>query len=259
MTKTKRRIYCPYCDFFCYTADDFVSHIEKKHFDYIPLDMTPWQFCYMLRTGKKEGKCVICGASTTWNENLHKYNRFCDKKACKDKYRDIFRNRMIGKYGKTTLLNDPEQQKKMLAARSISGTYLWRDHVHETTYTGSYERDFHQFLDVILQYDPEEIESPSPHTYYYKYDNKIHFYIPDLFIHPILAEIEIKDGGDNPNNHHKIQEVDKVKEKLKDEVMKTGEYNYVKIVNKENEKFLDFLELLKEESFNKIPKKVIML
>lgn len=33
----------------------------------------------------------------------------------------MFRQNMLKKYGKDTLLNDPEQQKKMLADRKISG------------------------------------------------------------------------------------------------------------------------------------------
>ena len=48
---------------------------------------------------------------------------------------------MVGKYGKTTLLNDPEQQKKMLANRHISGEYEWTDG-NIKTYTGSYEFDY---------------------------------------------------------------------------------------------------------------------
>lgn len=259
MAKQKRRIYCQFCDFFCYTVEDFVSHIERKHDEMIPEDMTPWQFSYFLRKGKKSGKCVICGGETTWNEKTHKYNRLCGKKACNEKYKDIFKNRMIGKYGKTSLLNDPEQQKKMLAARKISGEYLWSDHVHKSTYTGSYEKNFLEFLDQVLQFDPEDVMSPSPHTYYYEYEGEKHFYIPDFFINSLELEVEIKDGGDAPNMHHKIQEVDKVKEMKKDEVMSKNQFNYIKIVNKENSKFLNYLALAKEQSFDKNPEKIIML
>ena len=72
-------------------------------------------------------------------------------------------------------------------------------------------------------------------------------------------EIEIKDGGDNPNMHHKIQDVDKVKEKLKDGVMVGNHYNYLKIVNKENKKFLDYLEQAKTNAQNDVNKKIYML
>ena len=73
-------------------------------------------------------------------------------------------------------------------------------------------------------------------------------------------EIEIKDGGDNPNMHHKIQDVDKVKERLKDEVMSNnGTFNYLKLVNKENKRFFDMLEKLKSNYVLGITKPVIII
>ena len=261
MAKYKRRIYCKFCDFFCYEPDDFVSHLEKHHDEMIPEDMTPWQFSYYLRTNKTHGSCIVCKKDTSWNEKTHKYNRFCGNPACKEKYKELFKKRMIGKYGKTTLLNDPEHQKKMLANRKISGTYLWRDHVHKTNYTGSYEKDFLIFLDQIMNFDPEDVMAPSPHTYYYIYEGKKHFYIPDFFIPSLGLEIEIKDGGDNPNMHHKIQDVDKVKEKLKDEVMMKNHYDYIKIVNKDNKKFFEYLDKVKNKFFDETKKteQIVML
>lgn len=255
----KRRIYCRFCDYFCYNPSDFVSHIEKHHSEMIPEDMTPWQFVYFLRTGKKEGSCIMCKKPTDWNENTHKYNRFCNNPKCKEEYREIFKKRMIGKYGKTTLMNDPDMQRKMLAHRSISGEYTWQDHVHKSTYVGSYEKSFLEFLDVVLDYDPNDVISPSPHTYYYIYDGTKHFYIPDMFIPSLDLEIEIKDGGDNPNMHHKIQQVDKIKEALKDEVMKTSSFNYLKIENKDNEKFFRYLEKAKENELNGVKQHIVMI
>ena len=259
MAKQKRRIYCKFCDYFCYTPEDFVSHLEKHHDEMIPEDMTPWQFSYYLRTGKTHGNCIVCKGKTTWNEKTHKYNRFCGKQKCYDDYREVFKKRMIGKYGKTTLLNDPEQQKKMLANRKISGEYVWRDRIHKTPYTGTYEKSFLTFLDEVMNFDPIDIIAPSPHTYYYEYEGEKHFYIPDFFIPSLDLEIEIKDGGANPNNHPKIQNVDKVKEKLKDEVMIKNQFNYIKIVDKNNKKFLDYLFKAKEQAFDDKPKKIIML
>ena len=57
----------------------------------IPEDMTPWQFVYYLRTGKKNGNCVMCKKPTTWNEKTHKYNRFCNDPKCKEKYKEIIK------------------------------------------------------------------------------------------------------------------------------------------------------------------------
>ena len=224
------------------------NHIESKHKDMIPKDMSVQQYYYYMKTGKMNGNCVMCKQPTNWNSNTGKYNRFCGDPKCKNEYVKIMKSRMIAKYGKSHLLNDPNKQREMLANRKISGTYEWSDGRHETTYTGSYELDFLKTLDEFFDWDPEDITMPSPHTYTYKYEGEDKFYIPDVFIHSLDLEIEIKDGGDNPNNHHKIQEVDKEKERLKDEVMKSQKhFHYIKITNKNYENFFRFLSEIKRE------------
>ena len=224
------------------------NHIENKHKEMIPKDMTVQQYYYYMKTGKMNGNCVMCKQPTGWNQNTGKYNRFCGNPKCKEEYVKIMKGRMVAKYGKTHLLNDPNKQREMLANRSISGTYTWSDGKHETTYTGSYELDFLKTLDGFFDWDPEDISMPSPHTYTYKYEGEDKFYIPDVFIHSLDLEIEIKDGGDNPNNHHKIQDVDKEKERLKDEVMCSQKaVHYIKITNKNYENFFRFLKEIKKE------------
>ena len=236
------------------------SHIENKHKDMIPKDMSVQQFYYYMKTGRTNGNCVMCKKPTSWNHNTGKYNRFCGDEKCKEEYVKIMKGRMVAKYGKTHLLNDPNKQREMLANRSISGVYKWSDGKHETTYTGSYELDFLRTLDDFFDWDPEDISMPSPHTYTYKYEGEDKFYIPDVFIHSLDLEIEIKDGGDNPNNHHKIQEVDKEKERLKDEVLCSQKaFHYVKITNKNYENFFRFLKEIKKafekfEDETKIPR-----
>lgn len=259
---TKRKIKCKFCDAFFYTLDDYASHIEKYHRDMMRSDMTPKQFAYFLITGKEFGNCIICKSHTKWDEKTCKYKRLCDSKICHDKYVKIFRDRMMNKYGKITLLDDPEQQKKMLANRKISGLYRWStDPRVKIQYTGSYELAFLVFLDRILSMDPSNIIAPSPHTYYYIYEGKKHFYIPDIFIPSLNLEIEIKDGGTNPNTHPKIVEVDKEKERLKDEVMKAKEipFDYIKIVNKDHIRFLQYLDQSKERDLSGDKNKIVMI
>lgn len=255
-----KQIKCEFCLYHTNDIDSYAHHLETKHSDLIPQDMSGSQYIYYKRTGKTHGLCVMDKKPTEWNEKTKKYNRFCNNPKCKEKYVAMFRERMIGKYGKVTLLNDPEQQRKMLQNRSISGIYKWSDG-KEFSYTGSYELDFLKFLDIILDYDSDDVITPSPHTYYYIYEGKKHFYIPDVFIPSLNLEIEIKDGGDNPNMHHKIQAVDKVKEKLKDDVMVSNSknFNYIKIVNKENKTFLKYLEIAKEQALNGIEKPIIII
>lgn len=246
-----KKIKCKFCNRYLKDADAYAAHLENSHPDLIPNDMNGWQFYYYMKIGKTHGKCIICGKDTKWNERTHKYHRFCDNPECKEKYKKEFQKRMMGKYGKTTLLNDPEQQKIMLSRRKISNVYNWSNYRGELHYTGTYELSFLEFLDHVLNFDPSDVMAPSPHTYYYVYDNKRHFYIPDFFIPSLNLEIEIKDGGDNANKHPKIQAVDKVKESLKDEVMRTnGVFHYLKIVNKDNAKFFQFLDKLNENFEN---------
>lgn len=253
-----KKIQCPFCDSISANSARLVSHIERNHVKEIPPDVTPLQYVYFIRTGKKSGKCVICGKPTGWNESTGKYKRFCENPKCKEKYREEFKRRMIGRYGKVSLLNDPEQQRKMLQARKISGTYLWRDHVHRTPYTGSYEEDFLRFLDQCLEMDPEDVISPSPHTYYYIYNGERHFYIPDVFIPSLGLEIEIKT---HENMHHKIQQVDAVKEKCKDVVMHSVQntFDYIKIVDKNYMVLLDYFQKAKEREMDaELPSKIIL-
>ena len=252
-----KRITCKFCGEYMKSYDLYVSHIESSHSESIPQDMTAWRFVYYLKTGKTHGSCIICKNDTEWNEKTHKYHRFCNNPKCKEKYVETFQNRMIGKYGKVNLLNDPEQQKKMLANRKISGVYTWRDHVHETPYTGTYELSFLKFLDEIMEFNPEDVIGPSPHTYYYIYEGQKHFYIPDFFIPSLNLEIEIKEGT---NNHPKIQAVDKVKERLKDEVMKSNSnsFNYIKIIEKNNFRFIEFLDEAKKRFLNGDKRPIVM-
>ena len=236
------------------TIEGLYSHLERKHNDEIPPDWSVEQFAYYLKTGKKHGTCVICKGKTKFNPKTGKYYRLCENPKCKEKNREIFEKRMIGKYGKVSLLDDPEQQKKMLANRSISGEYTWSDGTKKT-YTGSYEYDFLRFLDVLMDYPSRDVITPSPHTYYYEYEGKKHFYIPDVYIESLNLEIEIKDGGDNPNTHHKIQDVDKIKERLKDQVLLSQtSVSYIKITNKSYDTFMKYLMELKDQ-YNKLDKK----
>ena len=242
---------CPDCTDKFKIIEDLYEHIEEDHENSIPSDYTVPQYYYYKKTGKVHGNCVVCKKPTEWNTATNKYHRFCKNPKCKETYREEFKKRMIGKYGKVHLLNDPNQQKKMLANRKISGTYIWSDGT-EFTYTGSYELDFLRFLDRVMGFESSDILFPSPHVYTYTYEGEEKFYMPDGFIISLGTEIEIKESD---NTHPKIQAVDKVKEKLKDEVMMSQKsFNYIKLVDKNNIDFLKFLDRLKDE-FEKNPKK----
>jgi len=259
--RNKKKIHCKFCDKYFLDPDAYTTHLESMHDSFLPENFDGWRYYYYQKTGKLKGSCVICKKETSWNEVTHKYSRFCNNPKCKDIYREEFKKRMIGKYGKVSLLDDPDQQRKMLANRKISGMYTWSDDPGiKIPYTGSYEHEFLKFLDLDLHFNPIDIIAPSPHTYFYEYQGKVHFYIPDFFLTSLDIEIEIKDGGDNPNTHHKIQDIDKVKEKLKDSVMKSNKstFNYIKIENKNHFKFLNYLGIAKQKFLNGEDDKIFM-
>lgn len=219
------------------------QHYEMKHKHLLPPDMDGFRYFYYTQSKKSNGSCVICHNETEFNYNTMKYSRFCDNPACKQKYKEERDNRMIKKYGKITLLNDPEHQKKMQQGRRIAGVYQWSDGKTKLPYLSSYEMDFFRYLDMELNWPASDIIAPSPHTYTYDYQEKQHFYMPDAFIPSLNLEIEIKDDGSALN----INADSRAKDKIKDELMRSCShlFNYIKIINKDYTQFNEFIK--KEE------------
>ena len=214
-------------------------HYETKHKDLLPEGMSGYRWFYYLLTKKDHGSCVECHKETEFNELAMKYSRFCNNPACKQKYKEERDRRMMGKYGKLYLLNDPEMQKKMLQNRKISGVYNWSDGKSKFPYTGSYEHDFLRHLDIDLNWPASDIMAPSPHTYTYQYKGVSHFYIPDAFIPSLNLEVEIKDDGSAKN----INPDSRAKDQIKDELMRSCSnlFNYIKIINKDYKQFEELL------------------
>lgn len=259
--RPKKKARCKICGRVFIDKAHLVDHIDRSHKDQIPGGWSAARYECYLRTGKVEGKCIYCGKPTGFNEKTGKYFRLCKDPKCRKAASDAADRNMIGKFGKTSLLDDPDQQRKMVYARKNSGTYAFVDpedpkKKYEVMYDSSYGKDFLEMLDNFLMFSGQDIIGPSPHTYYYEYEGKKHFYIPDFYIPSLNLEIEIKDGGANPNTHPKIQAVDKVKEKLKDELMDSlkNQVSYIKVVNKEYGPFYALLSELKEKDIVYIPK-----
>jgi hypothetical protein len=238
---------CPHCGVKYKSLQTWGNHVSNVHPELIPSGWSYSRYFYYVLTGKNSRPCDVCKKDTPWNEATQKYEKFCTNPECKEKYREIFKSRMMKKYGKVHLLNDPEQQRKMLANRKISGLYTFKNG-KQIGYVGSYEKDFLYMLDRFLYFDPNDIMMPSPHTYEYDYKNPNdkenegkRFFIPDAYIPSINLEIEIKQ---NTNTHPKLLMIDKVKELQKDDLMKTlPDVNYIKIVEKD---YGDFFKLIYE-------------
>lgn len=226
---------CPFCDNKYLEKNYLYRHMELKHKEQLN-NLPASQVYFNNKYNKKYGKCIICGKPTDWNLITEKYERLCHNPECKKKYVNMFRERMLKKYNKTTLLNDPDVQKNMLANRKISGEYIWSDGKTKTKYTGSYEKDFLEFMDTFVHYPPNDLIMPAPQIFYYKYNGKSHFYIPDAYLTSINTIIEIKSFD---NKHYRERDINI--EKIKDNVVKKSIYNYIKIGNKDYEDFFNYL------------------
>lgn len=234
---------CPECGKKFKTLGGWSNHMDLLHPSVRPEGFSDSRFFYYILTGKTAGSCIECHSPTEWSEATGKYNRYCNNPACKKAYVKLAKSRMTNKYGKEYLLDDPEMQRKMISSRKISGYYTFSDGSGKLGYVGSYEKDFLMMMDKFMRYSAKDILSPSPNTYFYEYEGKRHFYIPDFYVPNLNLEIEIKASD---NTHPKIQAVDKVKERLKDEVMKTNpKINYIKINDKVYTGFFDYLLSLK--------------
>ena len=251
----QRKYKCPFCDKH-ETREKLISHISKYHTELIPENQTAAQVVFNTINHKDHGTCVVCGKETEWNEDTYRYKRYCSKK-CKDILAQKAKANMMKVYGKTTLLNDPMQQEKMLANRSISGKYRFGDKTF--TFTGSYERKLLEFMDKVLHLDPNDIVMPGPVIEYSNNGTK-RFWITDCYYEPYNLVIEIKDGGDNPNNRemtdYRKKQIDK-----ETAIMKLGKYNYIRLTNNDMpqllEVFIDIKLSMQDEDYQNGKYKII--
>ena len=243
--KYEKKFKCPYCDN-RYTRKQLPNHIDNVHHDLIPEGYTALRVAFNAINNKTEGHCVICGAVTAWNEEKGRYERLCGKQSCHDQYVKIAKERMRKKYGTDNMLQDSryaaEQQKKMLANRKISGEYLFPDG-GKVGYVGSYEKNFLHFMDKVMHIESTDIESPAP-TIVYQFEGQAHMYIPDFLYVPYNLIIEIKDGGDNPNNRPMEEYREKIKAK-EDAIIKAHKYNYIRLTNNDFSQLMEIFAVLK--------------
>lgn len=229
---------CPFCSLKYVHKPSLYTHMEKEHKEQLD-GLTPAHVYFNFKNKKDHGECIICHNETKFNEQTERYDRLCDNPKCKETYREQFKKRMQKKYGKVTLLNDPEQQKKMLEKRKISGEYTWSKPPHtKIKYTGTYEKEFLEFLDIFMNWETKDIFAPSPIIFKYKYNNKDHFYIPDFYLASLNLIIEVKSYN---NKHYRERDINI--EKIKDKVVLNdkGNYNYIKVHDKNYDDFFNEL------------------
>lgn len=231
---------CPYCQDRL-IRKDLIDHIDKEHEELIPDKFESTQLVYDLVNGTKgAGRCRVCSKPTEWNSTAKRYDVLCKDPRCKQKMREDYKKNMLKVHGTYNILTDDEQQKKMLANRSISGKYKFTDG-GIVTYTGSYEKKFLEFVDKVMQIPSKDIMAPGP-TLEYEMNGKKHFYITDFLYIPYNLIIEVKDGGSNPNNKdtpgmRSSRQRTIEKEKL---ITDRGEYNYLRLTDNQ---FVQLIEI----------------
>ena len=236
---TKRTVTykCPYCTR-RFTREDLVLHVQDEHEDMIPEGFTPFRLVFNYVNKKPlsyHGKCTECGGPTPWDENKGRYDRQCEKKACKESYVKKFEENMMRTRGVTRISATEEGQKQMLANRKISGTYVMSDGAKKT-YTGSYELKALEFMDKVMHIKSSDILCPGP-ILEYSFEGKTHIYITDFYYQPYNLIIEVKDGGDNPNKRNMPEY--RAKQIAKEQfIIKHTNYNYLRLTNN------DFSQLL---------------
>ena len=236
MTKTKK-VKCPFCGKVYTSKKPLYNHMIGEHEEQLN-GLSPAHVYFNIKNNKTHGTCIICGKETQFNEVTEKYERLCSE-TCKQRYREIFKERMIKRYGKETLTDDPEQQLKMQANRKIAGTYRWSDGA-KFKYLGSYEKHALEYLDKTLKLKSQDVMAPAPISLKYTYDGKDRFYMPDFLIVPFNLLVEVK----GTNNHY--QKRDKGLEEAKDKAAMNSEYKYVKIVDKNYKPLVNLINELKE-------------
>ena len=246
---------CIFCDYKSKEKNDLYKHIEEEHEHQIPKNMTVAQLYFNYKNKylleKNNGTCVICGEPTLWCESAERYERFCNNPnhRCREIYRENFIKNMVKTYGKEHLLDDVEQQKKMLANRKISGEYIWSNGTYKTLYTGSYEKDFLEFMDHVLGWsNPQDIMMPAPQIFNYQTkDGTRHFYLVDVFISSLNLLIEIKASD---NKHYRERDIEV--EKIKDKTLENSEFNFIKVYDKDYSGFFNWLIKFREDNLKNL-------
>lgn len=255
---TKRTVTykCPYCTR-RFTREDLVLHVQDEHEDMIPEGFTPFRLVFNYVNKKPlsyHGKCTECGGPTPWDENKGRYDRQCEKKACKESYVKKFEENMMRTRGVTRISATEEGQKQMLANRKISGTYVMSDGAKKT-YTGSYELKGLEFMDKVIHIKSSDILCPGP-ILEYSFEGKTHIYITDFYYQPYNLIIEVKDGGDNPNKRNMPEY--RAKQIAKEQfIIKHTNYNYLRLTNNDFSQLLAVFANLKMQMVENTGERVI--
>lgn len=217
---------------------DLYTHIESQYGNMLSDNMSAKRLYFNLKYNKTDGKCVMSGKPTQFNEATEKYERF-HSEIERGLYREQFKQRMLNKYNKVHILDEPAQQKMMLGNRKISKDYIWADK-SRTIVTGDYEYHFLEFLEHTYNFKSSYLMEPP--TFYYEDEGQVRFYLPDFYIPSLNLIIEIKGSNDH------YQKRDSYKEELKRKAVLKEKINFLQVNDK---KYTTFNIFFKENVFDK--------
>lgn len=243
----QRKYKCPYCEQ-KFERNKLHIHIQNKHEEQIPEGYTALRVAFNTINNKTEGHCIMCGKVSDWNEDKGRYERLCNDPKCHEAYKKMAAERNKNKYGVERLQSDPryaeEVQRKAMQGRRIAGKYKFPDGT-EIDYLGAYERRFLEFMDKVMNCKAEDIAAPGP-TIKYTWNGAEHLYISDFYYIPYNLIVEIKDGGDNPNNNPAIRGYRVDRQEAKEAAVKaTGKYNYIRLTNNDFGQLMSIMAVLK--------------
>lgn len=246
--KSTRKIKCKYCGYNA-TRDNMVGHIDLKHSELIPEGYTAEQLIFDWINGTQgHGKCMICKGPTKWDDHIGRYSKLCGNPECKKRVSENANKNMIRVYNKPHLLDDPDyQQNKMLANRRISGKYTFSDGTQHG-YVGQNELKLLTFMDNVLEIKGSDIITPGP-TLEYNYKGDIHNWITDVWYLPYNLIIEVKDGGNNPNNRpmpdYRAKQIAK-----EDMITNLGLYHYLRLTDNQFDQLLYIFADIRRNMFD---------
>ena len=243
----KRIVYYK-CPFSCdkkFDREKLLKHVDDKHQDELPEGFSSLRYVFHYVNKKPleyHGICTECKGPTEWDEQVGRYKRQCGSKACHDSYVKKFEENMVKKTGHKRVTDTQSGLEEMLKRRKISGVYTFQNGAKKE-YVGSYEKKCLEFMDKVMNIDPNDIMSPGP-TMEYMLDGKKHYYITDFYYQPYNLIIEVKDGGDNPNNRNmpEYRKKQMAKEKF---IINNTDYNYIRLTNNDMGQLLAVMADLK--------------
>lgn len=255
---------CPFCHRYYAKKQQCLDHINATHGSMLAESkMDAAQALYFSTHGTIHGSCMVCGRDTEWCTHTGKPYKVCGREECRIKLRQTAVKNHIAVYGKETLLDDMEHQREMQHNRPTAGEYKFSDG-GKVGYLSKPERNFLQFLDVVMEFTSNMVqESPETFTYYDPKADTNRKYDPDFYLPDYNLLVEIKDGGKHTNTNPAFVAETKYKVALKDEVMrKQTKYNFIKIVDQNYGPFVELLYQIvhvKSDEGMKQPKKAMVV